>query len=68
LFSDFSRLSTKPTDGEVSTGLGLSICKSIVDAHHGEVYVDQEYQEGAAFVVLVPTSDRSDYGDMGAGV
>ncbi|OUR90467.1 hypothetical protein A9Q81_18385 [Gammaproteobacteria bacterium 42_54_T18] len=67
LFSDFSRLSTKPTGGEVSTGLGLSICKSVVDAHHGEVYVDKNYQDGAAFVVLVPMSDGSSC-DLGAGI
>ena len=66
LFSDFSRLSTQPTGGELSTGLGLSICKSLIDAHHGEVYVDQDYQGGAAFVVLVPMNDGADCSDQGA--
>jgi len=37
LFGRFQRLSAKPTAGESSTGLGLSIVKRIVDMHGGEV-------------------------------
>ncbi|MBF0416803.1 MAG: response regulator [Magnetococcales bacterium] len=39
LFGPFQRLSTRPTAQEGSTGLGLSIVKQIVDAHHGEIVV-----------------------------
>ena len=35
LFGRFQRLSAKPTAGESSTGLGLSIVKRIVDLHGG---------------------------------
>lgn len=59
LFSDYSRLSTRPTAGEDSTGLGLSVCKSVVDAHHGSIGLDSEYTEGAAFFVLVARSESS---------
>lgn len=37
LFGRFQRLSAKPTAGESSTGLGLSIVKRIVDMHGGTV-------------------------------
>ncbi|MCK7475160.1 MAG: sensor histidine kinase [Rhodopseudomonas palustris] len=37
LFGRFQRLSAKPTAGESSTGLGLSIVKKIIDMHGGEV-------------------------------
>ncbi|OUS26265.1 hypothetical protein A9Q99_18715 [Gammaproteobacteria bacterium 45_16_T64] len=53
LFSDYTRLSTKPTGGEASTGLGLSICKSLVDAHGGKIGIDKNHQQGAAFFVVV---------------
>jgi Signal transduction histidine kinase len=37
LFGRFQRLSAKPTAGETSTGLGLSIVKRIVDLHGGRI-------------------------------
>ena len=37
LFGRFQRLSAKPTAGESSTGLGLSIVKRIIDMHGGQV-------------------------------
>jgi signal transduction histidine kinase len=36
-FRRYSRLSARPTGGEPSTGLGLSIVKKLVLAMHGEV-------------------------------
>ncbi len=35
-------------------GLGLSLCKSIVEAHEGHIYVDQDYKNGAKIDVLLP--------------
>jgi len=35
LFTDFARLSARPTAGEKSTGLGLAIVKRVIDAHKG---------------------------------
>jgi hypothetical protein len=40
LFGRFQRLSAKPTAGESSTGLGLSIVKRIIDMHGGQVTAD----------------------------
>jgi len=55
LYQRFVKLSAKPTGGESSTGLGLSIVKSIVDAHHGEINVESEGKfMGATFTVKLP--------------
>jgi signal transduction histidine kinase len=37
-------------------GLGLSLVKAIVEAHHGEVSVESEPGRGAVFRVLLPSA------------
>jgi len=55
LFGRFQRLSAKPTAGESSTGLGLSIVKKIIDMHGGEVQAASSGPgEGATFTIALP--------------
>jgi signal transduction histidine kinase len=55
LFGRFQRLSAKPTGGENSTGLGLSIVKRIVDLHGGRVTGESPGPGlGATFTVRLP--------------
>jgi signal transduction histidine kinase len=54
LFGKFSRLSARPTGGEHSTGLGLSIVKKLVEAMNGRVWCESEVGKGATFIVELP--------------
>ena len=54
LFKDFGRLSAQPTGGEKSTGLGLAICRKIVEAHNGTIGVNNVPGRGAEFFVNLP--------------
>ncbi len=56
VFTRFAALSAKPTGGEQSTGLGLSIVKAIAERHGGTVAVKSAGQgKGAAFILNLPS-------------
>jgi signal transduction histidine kinase/CheY-like chemotaxis protein len=58
LFGRFQRLSAKPTAGESSTGLGLSIVKRIIDMHGGEVTASSAGPgQGSTFTVTLPATE-----------
>ena len=52
-----SYFTTKPVG--VGTGIGLSICKSIVERHNGKVWYEESETGGARFVVELPMVARS---------
>ena len=54
LFGKFTRLSSKPTNGEHSTGLGLFIVKRLADATRAKVWCESELGRGATFTVSFP--------------
>ena len=56
LFTEFGRLSTHPTAGESSTGLGLWIVKQMVELMQGEVGVDCPPDGGSTFWVKLPSA------------
>ncbi|HTB86173.1 MAG TPA: hybrid sensor histidine kinase/response regulator [Candidatus Sulfotelmatobacter sp.] len=54
MFRRYGRLSARPTGGEPSTGLGLSIVLKLVKAMNGELLVDSAVGAGATFTIRLP--------------
>lgn len=63
IFRKYQKLSARPTAGERSTGLGLSIVKKYVDLMEGKVWCKSDPGQGATFIiefnqVKTPVSNR----------
>lgn len=54
MFRRYGRLSARPTGGEPSTGLGLSIVKKLVLAMNGELACESTLGHGATFAFRLP--------------
>ena len=59
LFKKFSKLSARPTGGEHSTGLGLSIVKKYIDEVGGTIEVKSKVNEGSEFIISFPKSGNN---------
>jgi PAS domain S-box-containing protein len=54
LFKDDVRYSTEGTKQEKGTGLGLLMCKEIIDKHGGKIWVESEMGKGSKFIFTLP--------------
>lgn len=59
LFQKFSKLSTQPTNGEHSTGLGLFIVKKLAESIHADIWCESEQGKGVTFTVRFPQSPQN---------
>lgn len=58
IFDPFYRSSNRPTGGEQSTGLGLAICRRIVEAHGGRIHASSALGEGSTFTFFIPAQAK----------
>ncbi len=54
VFERFKQLDSPDGKRRGGAGLGLAICKSIIDAHNGQIGVDSEEGKGSCFWILIP--------------
>jgi len=54
LFQEFKQLENPLTKQHKGTGLGLTICKNVIDAMGGEIWVESTKDKGSKFIFTVP--------------
>ena len=60
VFEKFKQVGDTLTDKPTGTGLGLPICKEIVEHHGGTIWVESEPGKGSNFSFTVPVSKQKD--------
>jgi signal transduction histidine kinase/CHASE2 domain-containing sensor protein len=58
LFQPFYRVRTRDTASIPGTGLGLSLAKTVIDAHHGRLWVESSEGKGSTFYVDLPMAEQ----------
>ena len=53
----FYSASNRIADSRRSMGLGLALCKSIVNAHGGEITVSDHLPQGSVFTFSIPAGE-----------
>jgi two-component system sensor histidine kinase/response regulator len=62
LFQRYARLSAKPTGGEPSSGLGLSIARKLARAMNGTLTCESNPGDGAVFILRLPLAAATTQG------
>jgi signal transduction histidine kinase len=54
LFKKFYQMDTSATRKHTGTGLGLVICKGLIEAHSGRIWIDNNHKDGFKIMFSIP--------------
>lgn len=54
IFERFQQLDSSDSRQKGGTGLGLTICKTIIEKHEGYIWADSQGEEGCTFYIILP--------------
>ena len=58
LFTVGEKIRSEGTDGELSTGLGLLLCKEFVEKHNGKIWATSQPETGSTFYFTIPSDNK----------
>ena len=58
LFAPFQRLEESRPEGIGGAGLGLLVCRRLVEAHGGQIWLESELGQGSTFFFTLPFSTQ----------
>jgi signal transduction histidine kinase len=61
IFERFYRVKSDLSSGTPGVGLGLYLCKAVVEAHGGRIWVESEPGRGASFIFTLPRGEDSGF-------
>lgn len=59
IFKTFYTTSSKGADSKRGVGLGLAICQSIIEAHGGKIFAENQPEGGAKFTFYLPLGENN---------
>ena len=60
IFDKFGQVEARKHGRKNSTGLGLTFCKMVAEAHGGRIWVESEVGKGSRFAVAIPIQPEAD--------
>ncbi|MCK5145361.1 HAMP domain-containing histidine kinase [bacterium] len=54
LFDISESTSTRGTENEAGSGLGLILCKEFIEKHNGKIWIENEMEKGSKFIFTIP--------------
>jgi signal transduction histidine kinase len=54
VFDSFFSTKDKHSSEQSGTGLGLALCKKVIDGHNGSITVDSQPGKGTTFTIILP--------------
>ena len=66
VFEPFGQAGDRAADSPLGTGLGLPICREIVEHHGGRLWLESELGHGTRFTFSLPVANATDAPDRGA--
>jgi signal transduction histidine kinase len=64
VFNMFTNAKRPGTLGEKSFGLGLSICKQIIEKHHGKIWFESDSENGTTFYIRLSKTAKPAFAEM----